>query len=529
VGLDRIDQTSLPLDHTYHYPSSGGAGVHVYVIDSGIHASHTEFGGRVSGGYDFIDGDSDPDDEFGHGTAVASIIGGSTYGVAKDVYLHAVRVLNYKGKGSITDVVKGLDWVISNHSDPAVINMSLGMSSISTTLNSAIAKTVAAGITVVVASGNKENDSDSYDACDWSPASAASAIAVGATTISDARASYSTYGSCVDIFAPGSGILCAYNGSDTDWSLLSGTSLASPMVAGAAALYLADHTSATPSQVRAALEDEATADVLTIGSNSLAEETPNLLLAVFSNDVAQITLSSPADGAATNQTTVSLEWNAGYIGNTYELQVDDSSSFDSLFYTTTTEDISADVSGLTEGIWYWRVRASNTYGTTGEWSAPYSFTVDLTPPSAPSLTAPADGTYSVSIPAFAWSTVDTAAYYQFEYGTSSSDPDNTYVLRSAELSTNTYTPSSMTKEVQYYWFARAKDAAGNWSGWSSPRAIMIVPAAPSGPVLSSPANARKPTTPRPNWFGLREAMQPLTTCRFRPALHSPPSRMRATA
>ena len=159
------------------------------------------------------------------------------------------------------------------------------------------------------------------------------------------------------------------------------------MVTGAAALYLADNTSATPSEVTSQILSYATSDALdpdTLGANS-----PNLLLAVFSNDVAQVTLSSPADAAETNQTALTLTWNAGYIGNTYELQVDDSSSFDSLFYTTTTESLSASVSGLSAGTWYWRVRAANTYGTTGEWSATRSFIVDLTPPSAPTLISPA--------------------------------------------------------------------------------------------------------------------------------------------
>ncbi len=495
-GLDRIDQVENNYDGYYHYPTSAGAGVHVYVVDSGIRASHTEFGGRVSGGYDFVDDDSNPNDEFGHGTAVASVVGGSTYGVAKGVYLHAVRVLDYLGNGSISDVIAGLNWVIANRFDPAVVNMSLGDDTIMSSLNTAVANTVSAGITVVVASGNVKTD-ESYAACDWSPASVPSALTVGATTSSDARGSFSTYGSCLDLFAPGSNVLGADNSNDTDFAYWTGTSIASPMAAGAAALYLSDHPGASPSEVAAALIDQATDETLTdVGADS-----PNLLLAVFSDDVPQITLSSPADGYQTNQTTLTLAWNAGFIGNSYELQVDDSASFDSLFYTTSTESLSAAVSGLTVGTWYWRVQASNAYGTIGEWSAARSFIVDQTPPDAPVLSTPADDAHIVGTPAFAWSAPASAVYYQFDYGTSSSDPEIGQVYRSGELSAPSHTPPSMTQVTQYYWFARARDAAGNWSAWSAPFSIMIVPAAPGGPGLTSPANgaASNDDTPQLTW------------------------------
>ena len=149
---------------------------------------------------------------FYHGTAVASVVGGKDYGVAKQATLHSVRVLDYQGNGSFSNVIAGLNWVIANHADPAVVNMSLGVASVSSSLNSAVANTVAAGIPVVVASGNRKVEGISWDACNWSPASAPSAITVGATTSSDSRdTSYSTYGSCLDLFAPGTSILVATN------------------------------------------------------------------------------------------------------------------------------------------------------------------------------------------------------------------------------------------------------------------------------------------------------------------------------
>ncbi len=266
-GIDRIDQRNLPLDNSYTYPTGGGAGVHVYIIDTGIRTTHTQFGGRAT--FDVnTNSDGIMSDCNGHGTHVSGTVGGSTYGVAKGVRLHAVRVLNCSGSGSFSDVIAGVDWVTTNHQSPAVANMSLGGSA-STALDLAVSNSIASGVTYAIAAGN-----DNLNACNQSPARVATAITVGATTIGDVRASFSNFGTCLDIFAPGVNILSSWNGSDTDTLTISGTSMATPHVAGAAALYLASNLTATPAQVASALTTNATSGKVT----SPGTGSPNLLL-----------------------------------------------------------------------------------------------------------------------------------------------------------------------------------------------------------------------------------------------------------
>lgn len=264
-GLDRIDQRNLPLSNSYTYNFTG-AGVTAYIIDTGIRFSHSEFGGRAVSGYDAVDGGS-ADDCNGHGTHVAGTVGGNTYGVAKGVALVGVRVLNCSGSGTTSGVIAGINWVTSNHTAKAVANMSLG-GGISTALDNAVTNSIASGVVYAVAAGNSNRD-----ACKFSPARTPNAITVGATTSSDARASYSNYGSCLDLFAPGSSITSAWYTSNTATNTISGTSMATPHVAGVAALYLEGH-SGTPQQVRDAIVGAATTNVVSNpGRNS-----PNRLL-----------------------------------------------------------------------------------------------------------------------------------------------------------------------------------------------------------------------------------------------------------
>jgi serine protease len=266
-GLDRVDQRNLPLNGTYVYNRTA-SGVHAYIIDTGVLGTHSQFSGRMSNGYTAINDGRGTTDCNGHGTHVAGTVGGSTYGVAKGVTIHPVRVLGCNGSGTNSGVIAGMDWVAQNRVRPAVANMSLG-GGFSQATNDAVQRMVNAGVTVVVAAGN-----DNANACNYSPASAGSAVTVGSTTSSDARSSFSNFGSCLDIFAPGSSITSAWYTSTTATNTISGTSMASPHVAGAAALYLATNTGASPATVVSALNSNSTANKVTSAGTS----SPNRLL-----------------------------------------------------------------------------------------------------------------------------------------------------------------------------------------------------------------------------------------------------------
>ncbi|OGB72488.1 MAG: hypothetical protein A2486_15120 [Burkholderiales bacterium RIFOXYC12_FULL_65_23] len=262
-GLDRIDQASLPINGSYHHQYRG-VGVHAFVIDTGILASHVDFGGRVSAGYSAIADGNGTTDCNGHGTHVAGTVGGSQFGVAKAVTLVPVRVLDCTGSGSYSGIIAGVDWVAGQGAlRPAVANMSLG-GGLSAAVNASVAGAVAKGVTMVVAAGNS-----SADACQTSPASEPSAITVGATSSNDSRASYSNYGACLDLFAPGSAISSDWHSSTTATNTLSGTSMAAPHVTGVAALALAANGSATPAAVTEFLLSHATPNkVIGAGSGS---------------------------------------------------------------------------------------------------------------------------------------------------------------------------------------------------------------------------------------------------------------------
>ncbi|WP_330439413.1 S8 family serine peptidase [Micromonospora sp. NBC_00821] len=290
-GLDRIDQRNRPLDSSYTYPNTA-SNVHAYIIDTGIRFSHNDFGGRATSGYDAVDGGS-ADDCNGHGTHVAGTVGGSAYGVAKGVQLVGVRVLNCSGSGTNAGVIGGVDWVTANAIKPAVANMSLGGGA-NSSLDNAVRNSIASGVTYGLAAGNDNG----ANACNTSPARTTEAITVGSTTSSDARSSFSNIGTCLDIFAPGSSITSAWYNSNTATNTISGTSMATPHVVGAAALVASANPSWTPAQVRNQLVANATPNVVTNpGSGS-----PNLLLYVGTGS----TPPPPTGCTGTNGTDVSI-------------------------------------------------------------------------------------------------------------------------------------------------------------------------------------------------------------------------------
>ena len=264
-GLDRVDQRDLPLNGTYTYTPTG-AGIRAYIIDSGINTGHTAFGGRASIARDVI-GDGNQDCN-GHGTHVAGTVGSTTWGVAKGVTLIGVRVFGCGNTTAISNIIAGIDWTVTNAVKPAVANMSLGGGA-STTMDQSVKNLVAAGVVAVVAAGN-----ENQNACNVSPSRVAEAITVGSTTSSDARSSFSNYGSCLDLFAPGSSIVSASYSSTTGSATLSGTSMAAPHVAGVAALYLQGNPTATPAAVATAIINSTTAGKVT----SAGTGSPNRML-----------------------------------------------------------------------------------------------------------------------------------------------------------------------------------------------------------------------------------------------------------
>ncbi|MGW8268346.1 MAG: S8 family serine peptidase, partial [Longimicrobiales bacterium] len=326
-GLDRIDQRPLPLDGQYTWTTSG-QGVHVYILDTGILPTHVEFEDRATVAFDAVGDGQNGIDCHGHGTHVAGTVGGATYGVAKDVQIHGVRVLACDGVGASSTIVAGIDWVTANHIKPAVANMSLagywmwaiiGMDS---AIDVAVRNSTLAGVSYALAAAN-----ESDDACMYTPARTPEGMTVGATTDTDARASFSNWGPCVDWFAPGVGITSAWNSSDTGTYTASGTSMASPHTAGVAALYLEANPTATPAQVAQALFEATTKGIVT-GSNTANNHLLYSIFsapsnysptAVFSFDVGGLTVSftdgsSDADGIVT-----AWSWDFG-DGNTSQAQ-----------------------------------------------------------------------------------------------------------------------------------------------------------------------------------------------------------------
>jgi len=315
-GLDRVDQRDLPLSASYTYTATG-SGVNVYVLDSGIRTTHQDFGGRAFGAFTAINDGYGSGDCHGHGTHVAGTVGGATYGVAKGVRLYSVRVLGCDNKGLWSGIIQGLDWITANHVKPAVVNASLG-GGVTQSVDDAVRRTIASGVSVVIAAMN-----DNLDACNATPARVAEAITVGATSSTDARASFSNFGSCLDLFAPGVNVFSASHTTDTGSVSMQGTSMAAPHVAGVAALFLQGNPGSTPAQVASALVNNATTGKVT----SAGTGSPNRLLfsgfigatpgseVVIDNDNARNDTSKFYFQSSTNWLTSAS--NAGFYGTHY--------------------------------------------------------------------------------------------------------------------------------------------------------------------------------------------------------------------
>jgi subtilisin family serine protease len=368
-GLDRVDQRPLPLDMSYTYNQTG-AGVDVYCLDTGIRFTHVDFGGRAVTGYDAITPGGTAADGNGHGTHTAGTIGGSTYGVAKDVQLIAVRVLDNGGSGTYDQVISGVDWVTADHTTtPAVANMSLGGPQ-SDALDDAVRASIADGVTYCVSAGNS-----STNASTQSPARVVEAITVGATNKIDLFAYFSNYGSVVDVQAPGVNVTSDYFTSDTATAVLSGTSMSSPHVAGAAALYLEENPTATPADVQSALIANATTDEI-IG---LPAGTANRLLYTVvgtspPGPPAAPTLVWPANGLSGVMRTPTLSWNAVPDADSYQVQVSTSPTFGTTVFDQSGIASTSVTLPLLDGRvrYYWRVNGTNVNGT-GPWSAVWNF------------------------------------------------------------------------------------------------------------------------------------------------------------
>lgn len=506
-GLDRIDQRDLPLNNEYSYEYSG-SGVKVYVVDSGILYSHSEFSGRASLGFDSFSDGMNGQDCFGHGTHVSGIIGGSTYGVAKGANLISVRTFNCSGSGTTSTVISGLDWIANNHSTPAIVNMSLGGGA-SPSLDTAVNNLINTGVVVVAAAGNFN-----ADACSYSPGRVGNAITVGATAINDVRSSFSNWGSCLDLFAPGSSIQSAWIGSNSASNTLSGTSASAPFVAGVAALYLQTNPAGTVSQVTNAIISSTTPNK--IGSIGSGSSNRLLYSALTSNEPVPVPVSplldSPIDDSNFNSPIDSIlfTWQPVLYGDSFHIQIANLSSF-------TNESIVGESSGLLEpayyfedsenlpgGRYYWRVAAANVNNEFGPWSATRSFVV-VPLPLAPQLVSPDNATYiNDSTPELIWNGDANSIMYHLQVSTSSTFSSSYIKQQYQNLSSSSFVLSSLS-DRKYFWRVRAANANAQWGPWSASRSFIIdtLSSVPKSPMLVSPGNGSftNDATPELSWSG----------------------------
>lgn len=461
-GLDRVDNlNSINGSYTYKY---NGSSVDAYIFDTGIFFTHNEFGGRAQNGYDATGSRVPGLDKNGHGTHVAGTVGGNIYGIAKAVKLFAVKVLNDQGSGSNSGIVAGIDWAIGHHKTsnrPAVGNMSLGGSA-SSVIDAAVQNAINNGIVMCVAAGN-----ESTDASTKSPARVADAITVGATTNIDAKASYSNYGSVIDIHAPGTSITSSWCTSTTAIKTIDGTSMASPHVAGAAVLYLDQYVDATVKSVRDALSLSATPGEI----SGLISGTKNLLLYTFFLDpntpvVPNVPVGiSPSSLAIDVPLNAKLIWTESLGATSYDLQFSTSSDLSGspIFGGSVSTSYSSPTNLLRNTTYYWRVRANNLNGPS-DWSQTYSFTTSLYEPTAPTLLLPSNGATGLSSTVtFKWEPVIGAQKYQIVVST---NPDPLINFITSPSTTSTSIPiGGFKRATTYYWTVRIATSPIDWGPW----------------------------------------------------------------
>jgi len=481
-GLDRTDQTNLPLDNSFAYPDTSGANVRVYIVDTGVQGNNPDFAGRMATGIDEVTANGNPAvDCQGHGTHTAGTAAGSVYGLAKFATIVPVRVLDCTGSGSYTGIIAGLNWIATNNpvGTRAVVSMSLG-GGVSAALNSAIATLSAQNIISVVAAGNSN-----ADACLSSPSSEPTAITVGASDINDARASFSNYGNCVDMFAPGVNIVSDLNSAAGGTQTMSGTSMATPHVTGAVAQYLSLNPTATTAQVTAAILGGATAGKVT---NSLTPNGNYLLNTTFINNLATPATAAPtaptalATGTVTN-TSVALSWSAPANTNnnpatSYLVEYKPTSG--SVWSSLTSFSTTATVTGLTGLTSYdFRVSSVNTIGTSSPSSVVTATTLGAVPAAPTGLSANSITATSVTLNWTAPTNTGGSPItsYRVEYKRS-----NVATYTVATASSSPYVLTGLTAASAYNF----RVSATNVTGTSAATAVLnasttAVPAAPTAP------------------------------------------------
>lgn len=469
-GLDRIDQHGLPLDQQYAYTPSA-SGVDAYIFDTGILFSHQEFEGRAVSGYNSFNPGSPAVDDNGHGTHVAAILGGASYGVAKDVNLIAVKVMSANGSGTIANLLAGMDWAVGHHTNrPAVGNMSLGTGA-SNVIDDAVQRLIDDGIIMCVSAGNSAMDANNF-----SPARLDDAITVGATASDDSYGTYSNFGNSVDILAPGTSIRSAWIGSATSTRVLTGTSMASPHVAGVTALYLG--SGIQTSDIEATLKSSASYGVVRntpAGTANLLvynvpDETPTLSLP------SAPTVFSPASGTTKLSTTLDLSWSTVPNAVSYGIIVSTDTAFNNVVYSNySLGSPNVTLPTLMDGIiYYWKVYSWNQSGRS-HWSPRMYFITDDSNIElyGPGLLGPDDRQKDVFAgpTTFRWATVWGAYAYEIRISPRANFERGTIYQKG--IASSTY-KVNLRNGTRYYWQVRGVTATGRTGPWSASQSFITV-------------------------------------------------------